>query len=169
MSSGHLDEWIGPAIHDEIFLLVEIGTLPDVIGAAVVDEERELLRFLFLARRLEPAPRRVHEPGLAVFRREHAIGVETLRSDKLAVLETRRRFLDAVGARGAQPFIGDKLAALRMGVIPVHEGVFFGLPIETLELVSDVGLPDFAEHAFQVVGQSRCDLQSGRDWPGGSI
>ena len=64
----HLDERIGPAIHDEIFLLVEIGALPDVIGAAIVDEECELLRFLFLARRLEPAPRRVHEPGLAVFR-----------------------------------------------------------------------------------------------------
>ena len=49
----HLDIGIRPAIHDEVVLLVEIGALPDLVGAAVVDEEREFLRFLLLAGRLQ--------------------------------------------------------------------------------------------------------------------
>ena len=128
-----------------------------MVGAAVVDEEGELLRFLLFARRLEPAPRRVHEPRLAVLGGEDAVGVETLRSDELAVLEGGRRLLDAVGAHGAKPFVGDELAALGVAVIAVHEGVFLGLPVEALELVGDVGLAHFAEHAFEVVGEARRD------------
>ena len=54
MSSGFIWMYgIGPAVHDEVVLLVEIGALPDVIGAAIVDEEREFLGFLLLAGRLE--------------------------------------------------------------------------------------------------------------------
>jgi len=31
---------VGQTIGDEVFLLVEIGALPDVVGAAIVDEDR---------------------------------------------------------------------------------------------------------------------------------
>ena len=48
----HLDVWEGPAVHDEFALLVEIGALPHVVGAAIIDEEREFLRLLLLAGRL---------------------------------------------------------------------------------------------------------------------
>ena len=85
-------------------------------------------------------------------RAEFAVGEETLCSDQLAVLEGGRRLLDAVVSHGAQPFIGDEFAALGVAVIPVHEGVFLGLPIEALELVGDRWLAHFAEHPLKVVG-----------------
>jgi hypothetical protein len=56
-----LDEGIGPAVHDELVVLVEIGVLPDMVGAAVVDQVFELLLLLLLARCLKPAPQRFHE------------------------------------------------------------------------------------------------------------
>ena len=48
----HLDVWEGPAVHDEFALLVEIGALPYVVGAAIVDEKGKFLRLLLLAGRL---------------------------------------------------------------------------------------------------------------------
>jgi hypothetical protein len=42
-------------------------------------------------------------------------------------------------------------------VVSVHEGVFFRLPVEALELVSKLGVADVARHAFHVVGYARGD------------
>ena len=77
----HLDEREGIAIHYEVVLLVEIGALPDMVGAPIIDEEPELLRFLFFAGGLQPTPFRLVENGLAVFGVELAIGIETLGAD----------------------------------------------------------------------------------------
>jgi len=60
----HLDERVGPAVHNELVVLIEIGVLPDVVGAAVVDEVLELLLLLFLAGCLQAAPLRLQEGRL---------------------------------------------------------------------------------------------------------
>ena len=171
MSSGFIWMYgIGPAVHDEIALLVEIGALPYVVGAAIVDEKGEFLRFLLLAWRLQSTPLRRHERRLSVLRAEFAVGEKTLRPDQLAILEAGRRFLDAVGSHGAQPFIGDEFAALGVAVIPVHEGVFFGLPIEALELVGySACLPISRNTRSRLLARRAAMRQSGMAWPGGSM
>ena len=83
-----------------------------MVGAAVVDQERQLVLLGLLAGRLQAAPLRFHERGLAVLAAELAVGIEALGADDLAVLEVDGRLLEAVGAHGAQPLIGDELAAL---------------------------------------------------------
>ena len=100
---------------------------------------------------------RLHEGGLAVLAAELAVGVEALGADDLAVLEVRGRFLEAIGAHGAQTRVGDELAALLMLVVAVHEGVFLGLPVEALELVGVLGIAQLAQHALHVVGDARGD------------
>ena len=69
--------------------------------------------------------------------------------------------LEAVGAHRTQPGIGDELAALLVLVVAVHEGVFFGLPVEALEPVGDIVLALLAEHALHVVGDPRRDQAVG--------
>ena len=86
---------------------------------------------LFLAGCLQPAPDRFHEGRLAVLGPELAVGVEALGADDLAVLETGRRFLETVVAHGAQPLVGDVLAAAGVLVVAVHEGVFLGRPVDS--------------------------------------
>jgi hypothetical protein len=44
-----------------------------------------------------------------------------------------------------------KLAALLMLMIAVHEGIFFGLPVEALEVVCKVGLALFARYPPHVI------------------
>ena len=100
----------------------------------------ELLLLLLLAWRLQAAPLRLHEGRLAVLAAELAVGEEALGADDLAVLEVDGRLLEAIGAHGAQPLVGDELAALRVVVVAVHEGVFLGLPVEALELVGILGI-----------------------------
>ena len=114
----------------------------------------------------KPAPLRRHERRLAVLRVELAVGEQTLGADQLAVLEAGRGLLDAVGAHRPQAVVGHELAALRVGVIAVHEGVFLGLPVEALELVGYVGLAHLAEHALHVVGDSRRDQAVGHGLAG---
>ena len=86
----HLDERERPAVHDEIVLLVEIGALPDMVRAPVVDQEGELVLLRLLARGLQAAPLRLHEDGLAVLGVELAVGVEPLGADD-ALGAARRR------------------------------------------------------------------------------
>ena len=57
---------------------------------------------------------------------------------RAGAFHTGRWFLEAIGAHRAKPRIGDELAALLMLMIAVHEGVFFGLPVEALELFGNV-------------------------------
>ena len=83
--------------------------------------------------------------------------------------EVDGRFLEAVGAHGAQALVGDELAAFLMLGVAVHEGVFFGLPVEALELVGILGIAQLAQHALHVVGDARGDQASGIDSPGGSM
>ena len=128
-----------------------------MVGAAVVDQERPLVLFGFLAGRLQAAPLGLHERGLAVLAAELAVGEQALGADDLAVLEVDRRFLEAVGAHGAQARVGDELAALLVLVVAVHEGVFFRLPVEALELVGDLRLALLAQHALHVIGDARRD------------
>ena len=151
---------IGPAVHQELVLLVEIGVLPDRVGAAVVDQVGELVLLLLLARRLQAAPLRRHELGLAVLA-ELAVGVEALGADDLAVLERGGRLLEAVGAHGAQALVGDELPALLVGVVAVHERVLLGLPVEALELVGVGGVAHGAERRLQVVGDPGGDQAVG--------
>ena len=80
--------------------------------------------------------------------------IEPLGADDLAVLEGDRRLLEAVGAHGAQPLVGDELAAAGMLVVAVHEGVFLGLPVIALELVGDVVLAGGAPGPLQRLGQT---------------
>ena len=148
---------IRPAVHHQLFLDVEIGRLPDLIGAPIVDQELELVFLLLLARRLQAAPLRLHEGRLAVLGAEFAIRIQTLGADDLAVLEGGGRLLEAVGAHRPQTVIGDVLAALGVLVVAVHEGVFFGLPVEALELVGIFGVAHVAQHALHVIGDARGD------------
>ena len=149
-----------PAVHDEVVLLVEIGRLPDVVGAAVVDEEGELVLLRLLALGLQAAPLRRHELGLAVLA-ELAVGIEALRADDLAVLEGGRRLLEAVGAHGAQTLVGDELAALGVLVVAVHERVFLGLPVVAFELVGDVVLAGGPPGLLQRLGDAGDDQAVG--------
>jgi hypothetical protein len=50
-----LYERIGPAIHHKLVVLVQIGVLPEGVGAPVVDEVLELGLLLLLAWRLQAA------------------------------------------------------------------------------------------------------------------
>jgi hypothetical protein len=52
----HLNKGVRPAIHDKVVLLIEVGALPHVVRAAVVDEERPFVLLAFFAGRLQPAP-----------------------------------------------------------------------------------------------------------------
>ena len=82
MSLGvHLEERVGPAVHHQLLLDVEVGRLPDVVGAAVVDQEREPRLLLLLAGRLQAAPLGGEEGRLAVVGPELAVGVEALGAD----------------------------------------------------------------------------------------
>ena len=76
-----------------------------------------------------------------------------------------RRLLETIGSHRAQPLIGDELAALFVAVIAVHEGVFFGLPVEALELVGVFGLALLAQHPLHVVGDARGDQAVGHRLP----
>ena len=165
----HLDEGIGPPVHDELVVLVEIGVLPDVVGAPVVDQVLELLLLLLLAGRLQPAPLRFHEGGLAVLAAEFAVGEETFGADDLAVLEVDGGLLEAVGAHGAQSLVGDELPALLVLGVAVHEGVFFGLPIEALELVGILGIAESRSTRSMLLAMRAAIRQSGIDSPGGSM
>ena len=71
------------------------------------------------------------------------------------------RLLEAVGAHGPQARIGDVLAALGVQVVAVHEGVFFGLPVEALELVGVGVVAHGAEHPLHVVGDPGRDQAVG--------
>ena len=84
---------------------------------------------------------------------ELAVGIEALGADELAVLEVDDRFLHAIVAHGAQTVIGDDLAGV--GMIAIHEGVFFGLPVIALELVGIVVAALLAQNPLQVLGDSR--------------
>ena len=88
---------------------------------------------------------------------ELAVGVETLGADDLSVLEGGGRLLEAVVAHGAQALVGDVRATVLMLVVAVHERVFFGLPIEALELVGILGVAELPQHALHVVGEARGD------------
>ena len=77
-----------------------------------------------------------------------------------------RGLLDAVGAHGAQAVVGDELAALGVAVVPVHESVFLGLPVEALELVGLGLLAHRAEHPLKVVGEARRDEAVGHGLAG---
>ena len=51
-----LDKRIGPPVHDELVLLIEVRRLPSVIGAAIVDQVGKLILFRLLALGLETTP-----------------------------------------------------------------------------------------------------------------
>ena len=79
---------------------------------------------------------------------------------------TDRRLLEAVRAHRPQTIVGDELPALLVVVIAVHEGVFFRLPVEALELVGVLGLTLLAQHALHVLGDARADqaVHHGLSW-----
>ena len=128
-----------------------------MIGASVVDEEREFLGLRLLAARLQPPPLGRHECGLAVFRIELTVGEEPFGPDQFSVLDACRRFLDAIRSRGSQRLVSDELAALRVEMVPIHERIFFGLPVKAFEFVSKIAFTHFTEHALHMVGYSSGD------------
>ena len=164
----HLDVREGPAVHDEVALLVKIGLCHTWLARPLLMRNANFFDSSSLPGACSPrhcVAMNVAFPSFVPF----AVGEETLRSNQLAVLEAGRGLLDAVVSHGAQPFIGDEFAALGIGVIPVHEGVFFGLPIEALELVRDVALPISRNTRSRLLASRAAIRQSGMDWPGGSI
>lgn len=151
----HFDERIGESIHDEIVFLVEIGRLPDNIGTTVVDQVPVIVLLLLFAWSLKAAPRRIHELRPAIVGREYAISIEPLRTLDLAFGKTSGWFLEAVVAHGAQAFIGDKLAAVSILIVAVHEGVFFRPPVEALELGCIGVITQLGQDPLHGVGEAR--------------
>jgi hypothetical protein len=82
---------------------------------------------------------------------------EPLGADDLPVFEIGRGLLKAVGARSAQAFVGNELAAFLVAVVAIHESVFFRFPVEALELIRIVALALLAQHALHVIRDARCD------------
>ena len=86
------------------------------------------------------------------------------------VAQAGRGLLEAVGPHGAQARIGDELATFFMLVIAIHEGVFFGLPVEALELVGVARpCPARASTRSMLLAMRAAIRQSGIAWPGGSM
>ena len=77
----HFDERVGPSIHDELVVLVQIRTLPNQVGPSVVDQEREFVLLGLLAGRLKAPPLRGCECRLAVLGIELSIGKKSLGPD----------------------------------------------------------------------------------------
>ena len=77
--------------------------------------------------------------------------------NRTGAFQTRCWFLEAICPHRTQPRIGHELPALFMLMIAVHEGVFFGLPVEALKVVCQVILAHGSVNTFHVV----CD--AGRD------
>ena len=150
------------AVGDQRVVLVEEGRLPDVVGAAVVDQEAEALLLLPLALGLQAAPLRDLELRPAVRAFEHAVLVQALGADDPAVLVAARGRLDAVGAHGAQPVVGDVLAAFLVGVVAVHEGVLLGAPVVAAETVGHLRLARRPPGRFEGPGEAGDDQAVGQ-------
>jgi hypothetical protein len=74
--------------------------------------------------------------------------------------------LEAICAHHSQPSIRDELAALLMLGVSVHDGVFFGLPVEPLELVGALNVALLAKDALHVVGDACGDQAIGHGLAG---